>query len=170
MPTIDQYFGRVTAQGVAATDAYSELQIPAPAVVTGQGSAQSLWVPVLKQIDFELIGGSQGIGVDCQVRTCLMAGDASLYAAWPANGIADPNLIAEWVMTNALTTSGEIIFENVKSISLPGDGLILTAPYMTMIQHNVTTGVSLAANVRIWYDYVTMDKMTYLTSIHGMNL
>lgn len=167
MAVVDQLYGRILIPGGTGTDAYLETQVSAPAVLSQNN--KEVWVPVIKEVDFELYGSLSGLSADASLRCCLMAGDATLYSAWPSAGIADPNVIAMFTMANALTTSGEIIVDCLHEVVMPGDGLLLTANYMTLIQHNVATGVAMSVNCRVWYDYAVMDRMSYLTAIHGMS-
>lgn len=173
MQTYDNFLGRLLASTAAATDTYAEIEVTLPSIVSATASTKNptLYIPVIKQVDFHFYSnGMQALSADCQLSAYLMLGPASGYSGLPTAGIADPNCIAGWNFVLPLTTSGQPLVETIKSIIIPGDGLIVTASALTMMQYNASTGVSMILDGRIWYDFVVMDEMTYMRALHGMSV
>lgn len=167
----DQFYGRLVASTAAATDAYAEVEITLPAIVGTGTKSKDVWVPVIKQVDFQFYSANmQALSADCQLSAYLMLGSASTWSGLPTAGVADPLCIAAWNFVLPLTTSGQPLVKTVESVVIPGDGLIVTSPAMTLMQYNATTGVSMLLSGRVWYDFVVMDEMTYMRALHGMGV
>ena len=167
----DNFLGRILASTAASTDAYAEVEILLPQIVAAtQAKGSPLWVPVLRQVDMQLIGSVSALAADSAIRAGLMLGGASLFSAVPATGIADPNCIVDWSQSFAVTTSGVAMVQHTLSVELPGDGIIVTASALTGFYTASGTGTGIAVSYRIWYDFVSMDEMTYMRALHGMAL
>lgn len=166
--TYDAFYGRIIAATAAATDAYAEQEITLPAIVSAAGKGNTLYVPVLKQIDLQWIGSIQNVSADALITGALSLGAASSWSALPAIGNADANNVCYWQQALSLTTSGQVIFATDRSFVIPGDGLIVVSPSLTLHQQNTASGVSLTLGVRIWYDFVVMAEMEYMRALHGM--
>lgn len=166
MPHGDLFYGRILAATPVATDAYAEVEVALPNSV---GSGKNVLVPVITQVDLTWSPlALSGVSADCYLQVALCNGGAGAWASMPGGGLYDPDCIAYYNLVLALTTSGQVAIPNSVSIPLPGAGIIVTAPALTLMQHNSGTGAALVVYSRIWYDYVAMDEMEYLRTVHAM--
>jgi len=119
-------------------------------------SSGQAWLLKRVEVLFAGAAGLQGISADCNIEWSLSRDTKAAMST-----LADSDVIHQASIFNALTTSGEILIPGLYGYDFP-DGVLVVEPTIYAQLDSASTGLTLTAYMRIYYETVKLSEVDIL--------